>query len=257
MMIVKLKFQTLYILFLLAAFGLQACALPGATQTDVAKATSTPGEIPTWTPRAGEASTLPTATEPFDQTQDEPASVSTTEATPPTATESAITIPTPKTVTVTITGGNLNVRRGPSTAYNYVGVLYDGETTVAIGRDRISRWILIEIPSRPGVRGWATTETEYTDVEGDVSNLPFMTEQPAAPAFIRNCTKHRLRVSPTGVELLSKFDKPYNEDRFGVGTYQVYDLENPHIEAILEVSLSEGKTVDVLYDWMGEKSKCE
>ena len=149
------------------------------------------------------------------------------------------------------------MRRGPSTDYNYVGLLSTGETALAVGRDRISRWILIDLPSRPGVRGWVTTETEYTTVEGDISNLPFLSEEPASPAFIRNCTKHTMRILPTGVELLSKFDEPYNEERFGVGAYLVYDLENPHIEVIQEVSLSEGKTVDILYDWTGEKSKCE
>jgi len=64
-------------------------------------------------------------------------------------------------------------------------------------------------------------------------------------------------VYPTEVELLSKYDEPYNEERFGVGEYQVYDLENPEDEAIQVVNLSEGRTVDILYDWTGDKSKCE
>jgi hypothetical protein len=66
-----------------------------------------------------------------------------------------------------------------------------------------------------------------------------------------------MQIYPTGVELLSKFDEPYNEERFGVGLYQVYDLENPDIAAIQEINLSEGETVDILYDWTGDKSKCE
>jgi len=248
-MISKLKLQMSLILLSLIALGVQGCALSSGDVSDAVSVTSTPGEIPTWTPRPEELTALPTATKP--------ASVSKTESAPPTGTNTPFTTPTPKTVTISISGGNLNIRRGPSINYNYVGVLYDGETALAVGRDRISRWILIEIPSKPGARGWVTTETEYTDVEGDPSNLPFMEEKPASPAYIRNCTRHTMRISPTGVELLSKFDEPYNEEQFGVGTYQVYDLENPHNEAILDVSLSEGKTVDIIYDWAGEKSKCE
>jgi hypothetical protein len=36
----------------------------------------------------------------------------------------------------------------------------------------------------------------------------------------------------------------------------VYDLENPDNDPIQEISLSEGKTVDILVDWAGERSKC-
>ena len=59
------------------------------------------------------------------------------------------------------------------------------------------------------------------------------------------------------IELLPKTEKPYNEERFGVGLYQVYDLEDPHLDVLQDVSLSEGKTVDIRLDWTGEKSKCE
>jgi hypothetical protein len=165
--------------------------------------------------------------------------------------------PTPKTVTFSVENGNLNVRRGPSVDYNFVGVLYDGERALAVGRDRISRWVLIELPGQTGVRGWVTTETDYSRIQGDVSILPFVAVEPASPAYIRNCTKHEMIVYPPEVQLLSKYEEPYNEERFGVGVYQVYDLENPKDEAIQVINLSEGKTVDIRYDWTGEKSKCE
>jgi len=248
MMILKLRLQHLLILFILILFGLQACTL-GDTQATPTPVTKSSGEIPTWTPRPEDLTSLPTATRP--------APVSQPESVPPTGTNTPFTTPTLRTVTISISGGNLNVRRGPSINYNYVGVLYDGEMAIAVGRDRISRWILIEIPSQPGTRGWVTTETEYTDVDGDPSNLPFMEEEPASPAFIRNCTKHTMLILPVDVQLLSRSDKPYNEEQFGVGAYQVYDLEDPHFDLIQEIVLSEGKTVDILYDWTGEKSKCE
>jgi hypothetical protein len=64
-------------------------------------------------------------------------------------------------------------------------------------------------------------------------------------------------ILPADVYLLSKFDEPDNEERFPVGIYQVYDLEDPDNKPIEEISLSEGETVDIRLDWEGEKSKCE
>ena len=249
MMAVKLKLQTRLVFLLVIALGVYSCAPPVAGLPDATRTPSTSGEIPTWTPRPQDLSALPSATGP--------APVSETQSALPTVTYTPFTTPTPRTVTISISGGNLNVRRGPSLYYNYVGVFYDGETALAVGRDRISRWILIEIPSKPGARGWVTTETQYTKIEGDLGNLPFLEVEPASPAFIRNCTTHKMLVMPVEVTLLTRFNEPYNEEQFGVGLYQVYDLENPDAAPVLEVSLSEGKRVDIIYDWTGEKTKCE
>ena len=245
----KLTLRTLILIFLLTALGIQNCMPSGMDAIDIPPATSTPGEIPTWTPRPEDLVALPTETKPAPTSQAESVS--------PTATNTPFTTPTPRTVTISISGGNLNVRRGPSTNYNYVGVIYDGETAIAIGRDRISRWLLIEIPSMSGKRGWVTTETEYTEVQGNPVNLPFMEEEPASPAFIRNCTKNTILILPDYVELLSKFDAPYNEEQFAVGVYQVIDIDVPGTAQLEDVSLSEGRTVDIIYDGAGVKSKCE
>ena len=137
-------------------------------------------------------------------------------------------------------GGNLFVHRGPGLEYNYVGVLYDGDTAIATGRDRINRWIRVELPSKSGVEGWITTETDYTRIYGDISNLPFIETEPASPAFIRNCTKHEILILPAEVYLLSKYNTPYNEERFDVGVYQVYDTDIPGNVRLEDVSLSEG-----------------
>jgi len=213
-------------------------------------ASSTPGEVATWTLRPQDPTALPTATKP------PPATLTATGT--PTQVDLTVRAPTPKVVTVTITGGNLNVRRGPSLAYNYIDVLYDGDVVTATGRDRISRWIRVELPGQPDAEGWITTETRYTDIEGDVSNLPFVETAPASPAFIRNCLPHQIWISPADVYLPPDLDaETYNEERFNVGIYQVYDMENPEHEPIQEVDLSEGETVEILYDWTGEKSKCE
>ena len=249
-MFTKRRIRFLIAIFL-PAIILQACVQITSEQTDQPRVTRTPGEVPTWTPRPEDITltALPTATTL--------ASVSGGTSEAPAFTNTPELPPTPKPVMFRVEGGNLNVRRGPSIDYNYVGVMYDGETAIAVGRDRISRWVLVEVPSQPGLKGWVTTETEYSSVQGDVGVLPFVKVAPASPAYIRNCTRHEMLVMPNEVELLTKFDKPYNEERFGVGIYWVYDLEDPHREVIQEITLSEGRTVDIRLDWTGEKSKCE
>lgn len=237
------------VLLTVAVLAIQSCAPAVAENTDEVLASSTPGEIPTWTLRSVDQTALPTATEP--------APVVPTATSTPTLVDLTVSAPTPKTVTVSIEGGNLNARRGPGLAYNYVDVLYDGETVIATGRDRISRWIRVELPGQSGREGWITTETDYTQINGDISNLPFVETEPARPAFIRNCLPHQIWVLPADVYLLPDYEKPYNEERFWVGIFQVYDLENPKNKPIEEVDLSEGETVEILYDWSGEKSKCE
>ena len=251
MMAVKLKIQSLIVFLLLASFVLQGCRFSRVEGSNPGGITTPEADIPTWTPRSQDLTqtALPTATLP--------APISTATPLPPTSTATPVIVSTPKTVSVTIKGGNLFVHRGPSLYYNFVGVLYDGETTVAVGRDLVSRWIKIKFPKKPDMEGWITTETKYTIVEGDISNLPFVETEPAAPAFIRNCTKHEIWILPEDVYLLSKYDKPDNEEQFAVGIHQVYDVDIPGNVRLEDVSLSEGETVDVRYDGTGDKSKCE
>ena len=247
----KLKLQFTIVPFLLAAF-IYGCApaTPGDTGGELSTSTPYNVDIPTWTPRPDDLTqtALPTPTLVVPEL--------TATSTPLIATEAATVIATPKTVTVMITDGNLSVRRGPSLAYNYVGVLYNGDTVTATGRDRISRWIRVELPGQPVTEGWITTETQYTDIEGDISNLPFIETEPANPAFIRNCTKTTLWILPDDVQLLDKFNGPYNEEQFNVGLHQVIDPNNPDV-SLEEIDLSEGERVDILHDGTGGKSKCE
>jgi hypothetical protein len=245
----KLKFQYTIVLLLLAV-SIYSCAPATPEDTDGVPSTSTPYDLPTWTPR------------PVDRTQTAittpsllvPEVVETN--TPLFPTDVVTVVATPKTVTVTIVGGNLSVRRGPSLFYNYVNVLYDGTVVTATGRDRISRWIRVQLPDQSGVEGWITTETRYTEITGDIGNLPFIETEPANPAFIRNCTKSTLWVMPDDVQLLDKFNEPFNEEQFIVGLHQVIDPNNPDV-TLEEVDLSEGERVDIRRDGSGEKSKCE
>jgi hypothetical protein len=251
MMVIKLRIQILMVMMLGIVLVAQGCAPPAVEGTGTVLATSMAGDIPTWTPRPQDLTqtALPTAT----------GVAPVVEATSASQTPAAVAhiAATPKTVRVTIEGGNLFVHRGPSLDYNYIGVLYDGDTVLATGRDRVSRWIRVALPSNPEAEGWITTETNYTLIDGDIPNLPYVETEPARPAYIRNCTKHELWVFPAEIKLLDKFEAPYNEERFPVGIYQIYDVENQENKPIDEVNLSEGKRVDIMYDWEGEKSKCE
>ena len=244
----KLTIQTLMALLILATLVLQSCSPTETTVTEAVQATSSSGEIPTWTPRPQDLTTPPTATKA--------APILLTPSTIPTLVDATPIVPTPKNVSVAIVGGNLFVHRGPSLYHNFVGVLYDGEAVFATGRDRISRWLRVEIPSRPGVEGWITTETEYTRISGDIVNLPFIETEPAVPAFIRNCTKTTMWILPDDVQLLDKYNAPYNEEQFIVGRHQVVDPGNPNV-TLEDIELSEGKTVDIRFDGSGDKSKCE
>ena len=105
-------------------------------------------------------------------------------------------------------------------------------------------------------QGWITTETQYTEISGDLSNLPFVETEPATPAYIRNCTKTTIWIYPEGVQLLDKFEAPYNEEQFIVGRHRAIDPNNPGV-TLKEIDLSEGERVDILYDGGGDKSKCE
>jgi hypothetical protein len=251
MMNQKLKLQTLKALLFLVVLVLQACAPPVSGKTDGILASSTPFEIPTWTLRPQDQTATPilTATKPAPVIKTATATPFPVNVTPP--------APTPKTVSVAIVGGNLFVHRGPSLYHNFVGVLYNGETVFATGRDRISRWLRVEVPSKPGVEGWITTETQYTRISGDVVNLPYIETEPALPAYIRNCTRNTMWILPADVQLLGKFDTPYNEEQFPVGTYQVIDMDYPGTAKLEDINLSEGRTVDIRYDGSGTKSKCE
>ncbi|GAB4503754.1 MAG: hypothetical protein Fur0043_07460 [Anaerolineales bacterium] len=238
--------------FLLLALLLTVAMLPGCAPrvngTPLPPTTDSPRGVPTWTPRPADlTAALPTPARAVSSPQR--ASVTPfTSATPTNA---------PAPVIVQAVGGNLHIRRGPSVDYNSIDVLRSGQSLTATARDPVNRWLQIPLPSAPGKSGWVSILTDYSLVSGVVEDLPIATVAPAVPAFIRNCTKHRMLVLPPEVELLGKYDAPYNEERFPPGEYQVYDLEAGNTKAYQTVILSEGSRVDIREDGLGEKSKCE
>jgi hypothetical protein len=72
------------------------------------------------------------------------------------ATKIATVTGTPVGVTITVKNDNdqINVRSGPGTAYEIIGVLLAGQVVPAKGRSPGSDWILVDYPGVEGGRGW-------------------------------------------------------------------------------------------------------
>jgi uncharacterized protein YgiM (DUF1202 family) len=173
----------------------------------------------------------------------------------PTATITATsTIGPPPVVTVSAVGGRLNVRRGPGPEYDPVGAFRDGESTTAIARNEDGTWLLINTPNTSKSLGWIIVTTQYTSVNGTLLELPVTTVNPAAPAYIRNCTPHEMIVYPIGETLSDRGSAPDNELQFFPGEYTVTDLETE--TEVASLTVAEGRTIDIKTDGSGSSFKC-
>lgn len=129
--------------------------------------------VPTKTPIPPAPTPTPTVVQATPDTPT-PASAEPTEAAP-------AETPVPSGASITV-DTNLNVRTGPGTNYDRIGVLQQGSTATIIGRNAISSWWQISFADGPGGKGWvadgygATTNTEGVPV---VEAPPAPT--PAAP----------------------------------------------------------------------------
>ena len=65
----------------------------------------------------------------------------------------------------------VNVRSGPGTFYEQVGVLIAGQTAPAVGRSTASEWIQIDYPGGPGGKAWGKLG------EGDPAVLAALTAE--------------------------------------------------------------------------------
>jgi hypothetical protein len=72
----------------------------------------------------------------------------------------------------------VNVRLGPSTAYDQVGVLVAGQIAAAIGRSPGGEWIQIVYPGVPGNVAWVYSA--YVELENVQGELPII-EPPPTP----------------------------------------------------------------------------
>jgi hypothetical protein len=160
----------------------------------------------------------------------------------------------PPAVTVSATGGRLNVRRGPGPEYDTVGAFLNEQSSTATARNADGTWVLINIPKTSKSLGWITLETKYTSVSGVVSGLPVMPVAAALPAFIRNCTGREMLINPIGAILLPRGSAPENQLQFFPGEYTIIDMETE--TAVGDVTVFEGKTIDIKQDSSGKKFSC-
>lgn len=168
-----------------------ACEIPMAS----APAVNSPTQVPVEAIYTSAAQTLaaqltqnappvipPTATLPAEQPAVvDTVAVPTVTFTPIlfTATETPSPTPpfTPTPLMPTITAQqNTNCRKGPGPAYERVGALMIGQTSIVYGRNSSSTWWYIENPERKGTYCWVWGGS--TTVSGAASSLPVFTPPP-------------------------------------------------------------------------------
>jgi ABC-type branched-subunit amino acid transport system substrate-binding protein len=91
----------------------------------------------------------------------------------PTLTPLPSATPTPEGVVATIQQARQNVRSGPSTAYDVLGQLSEGEQVRVIGATTDLTWVVIQYR---GVNGWLATY--LLEVFGDLNTVPIIQPPP-------------------------------------------------------------------------------
>lgn len=188
-----------------------------------------------------------------------PSTVTNTPQSTPTVVPLTETLSSPQTsVTISAVGGNLYIRRGPSTKYSRIGVLTKGMTAEVIGRDKLSNWVQINIPDSEST-GWVSMLTEYEQIDGDLSQVPdfTFTDYPV-PAYVENCTEHLLLIQPGEYYLENVYTagQYLNEVKLDPGFYTVYDMSLPDEPQLDSIDLQEGETASITVNGLGISHKC-
>ncbi len=174
----------------------------------------------------------------------------------PTATEISST-PLPQ-VTITSVKGNLYIRRGPGLEYNAIAVLNKGTSAEVIAGDVLSNWVQVLIPNSEKT-GWVSIQTEYSNIDGDLSILPdfTFTDWPA-PAYIKNCTEHDMFITPGDIYLPNLYTNAEykNEVQVNPGSYIAFDLFIPGEPEAQKMEIREGVTAYITMNGLGVKHKC-
>jgi hypothetical protein len=167
--------------------------------------------------------------------------------------------PSPSVGAVAITAdkGNLNIRRGPGISYNPISVLKKGQSATAHGRDFLANWIMIDIPGGAGETGWVRTETDYSQITGDINSLPEVIVDFAVPAYVQNCTYHLMVLQPGNIPVSSLLAFPDNTARVYPGEYTVYDDDVPDVGEVMTINVKEGMLIDIDVDGNSKRHKCE
>ncbi len=218
------------------AVALEACSTPVAPRATVASSTSGAQPVPS----IG-ASVMPTLPLPARTALPAPTSAT----------------PAISRITITATGGNLFIRRGPDLAFNPVGSLLQGQSASALARDVLSEWVEVPLPGKPDQTGWISVQTKFTTISGDLASLPeLQIDYWPVGASIRNCTLHQMLITPGNIVLPSLVNFPANDVRVNPGVYVVVDTDVDGYPQVLKVEISEGSAVDVRVDGNGDRKKC-
>lgn len=158
-------------------------------------------------------------------------------------------------VTVVASGGNLNVRRGPGTQYDFVAGFKDGQTAPASARDKEGKWLYIQVP-KTNLYGWVTTQTRFTVIKGSPMGLPLKEVAPAVPAYVINCTFDELYALPVGMEIPALSSAPDNQVQLDPGDYQVIAPGSTGNPQVAEFTLLEGAKIQLKKDGSGVTWPC-
>ena len=188
----------------------------------------------------------------------QPTSPSATNTPLPLPTETASVIPsaTSNVISITASGGNINIRRGPGVGYDPISAFKNGQTAAASARSDDSKWLYIPIPGVSGQFGWVSAITQFSSIAGDISLLPVMPVPPFEPAYIRNCTFHEMLIKPVDIKIPDQTFSPKNDVQFNPGDYEVYDTTDTGGKPIQTIQLREGQTFDITKDGLDNLYAC-
>jgi uncharacterized protein YraI len=176
----------------------------------------------------------------------------------PTESPAEVIVPSPTVgmVVITASKGNLNIRRGPGISYNPISVLKNGQSATAHGRDLLANWVMVDIPGGAGQTGWVRTETDYSEITGDIDSLPEVIVDFAVPAYVQNCTYHLMVLQPGDIPVSNLRAFPNNDARVYPGEYTVYDDDVPDTPEVMTINVKEGMLIDIDVDGNSEHHKC-
>jgi uncharacterized protein YraI len=90
----------------------------------------------------------------------------------------------------------LNVRGGPGTAFDSLGMLEPGVVVTLTGKNATASWFQLDFPAGPGGRGWVTSQYIQTD---DTADLPVLDDSgnPVTPAAAGTASGPLILPTPT------------------------------------------------------------
>lgn len=102
--------------------------------------------------------------------------------TAPSATQAASNTPPAPTApdtsgqpTLQVTAPNLNIRAGPGTNFPIIDAMKTGDSAIIVGRNAAKSWWVIQ---KGQTRGWCISDTAYSQVVGDTTNVPVVASPP-------------------------------------------------------------------------------